>query len=788
MNDSTYSRRLKKFAQEAGLTQLVRTITHPTESGGTLIDLVFSNYDDKFECTVYDTPRISDHYIVSIQAQIKHPNKSETVISRGKIDYCQINTMLSLRKWVYHHDSIDHKCEYFCSVLRGVLECVSPLKTMIIRPRYKEWWNDHVRDAIGLRDSSYRRYRQSGLLEDRMVYKYYRNQAVKIIRSEKCKFYEGRIDQCKNDSKRMWRTLKDLISGKKARKVSKIKISDEEITDIDLLPDKLNEFFVGSIDEIVSQFGRTNGLCRDVGDGMVVSSFHDFRLVDRGELRKIVFLLPNKGSPDDLTAEFLKNVYDNIEDPLLNLVNTSLLTGKVPSILKISTIVPVPKKKTPVSAEDFRPVNMLATVEKILERVIYNQLMEYVTAGNILISNQSGFRKSHSCETALQDVLYDWRENVERNMVTGAVFLDLQRAFETVDRNILIYKLRKVGIDGTVLEWFVDYLDGRRQVTKINNMLSLEVANHNGVPQGSVLGPLLFLLYFNDVFLMVKRCSIHLFADDTLIYYACDDPNDLVNVINQELQNVLTYTHQNLLKINSKKSKFMLIGSNLNYNKFLEQKLRVCIGQEDIEIVEKIKYLGFIIDRGLTFKEHVQYIIDKISKNVNFLYRVGVFLSQFSRLLVYNTLVLPHFTYSASILYFANKNELDRLKKLQNRAMRIILRANRYTPIRNMLIALNWLDVESYLEYHVLCLVYRIKSGLTPTYLTEKLVVNSSVHDYPTRSNDQFRVSRKNKRCTERALYHSGLIKFNSLPLEIRASPSLSVFRGRLRVHLLESR
>ena len=283
-------------------------------------------------------------------------------------------------------------------------------------------------------------------------------------------------------------------------------------------------------------------------------------------------------------------------------------------------------------------------------------------------------------------------------------------------------------------------------VTKLNGEVSSEISVSNGVPPGSTLGPLLFLLYINDINTTVRACTIHLFADDTLLYFYSKDLKHLISTINRDLKILHDYFNINILKLNTKKTKFMLIANAKFQQEFHINNLNLKIGNELIERVDQIKYLGFIIDSYLNFKEHIIFIVDKITKNINFMSRLSASLTQWSKLTVFNTLVLPHFIFSSSILYLANKNDINRLQKLQNRAMRIILGERRDTPIRDMLARLDWLSVEQFLKYQVMTFIYRIKNSLTPSYLTGKLLTNDSVHSYPTRNKRNFYVMAKNKR------------------------------------------
>ena len=187
--------------------------------------------------------------------------------------------------------------------------------------------------------------------------------------------------------------------------------------------------------------------------------------------------------------------------------------------MEVATIVPIPKVLGTRKAEEYRPINMLPVVEKNLEEIVIRQIKTFITKNDILAVEQSGFREKHSTETAVQLVVSNWMEAIDiQDMIIGAVFLDFKRAFETIDRNLLLNKLGKLGLGNKVIDWFRCYLYNRRQTVKIDNDVSGEIDVLHGVPQGSKLGPLLFILYVNDIVKIVDKCKIHLFADDTLIY------------------------------------------------------------------------------------------------------------------------------------------------------------------------------------------------------------------------------------------------------------------------------
>lgn len=254
-------------------------------------------------------------------------------------------------------------------------------------------------------------------------------------------YYEGMIDNCQNDQKLMWKTLKSLIS-KKGDAVAIAIDFEENLTECKQdIASKFNRFYIDSVMNIAENIDVSLSNweileCNNANTG----SLSDFKLLNIEELKKIVYNVKSKSSPDEICVEFIKQCFAIIGGPLLHLINSSLLEGVVPSHLKISTIIPIQKVKNTIKCEEFRPINMLPALEKIVELAVYKQVNDYLQDNQFIIKEQSGFRCGHNCETAIQLVISNWKNSLDKGEIIIAVFLDLRRAFETVNRSKLIKK------------------------------------------------------------------------------------------------------------------------------------------------------------------------------------------------------------------------------------------------------------------------------------------------------------------------------------------------------------
>jgi exonuclease III len=786
---SPVSQNLKEIIQSFGMKQHVKQFTRISKDSKTLIDLVISNQKN-VTISMDNKLKISDHELININCKMfnvslprEENDKIITIKQFKKINFSDVNNYLQQLDWE-GKDINEISDKFIKNIITGIEKFVPTISCRESKLTVNEpWFDDFVKSARIRRNLAFHKAGITNKEEDWTLYRILRNVYTNILNDTKCKYYENKIDEVKNNSSEMWKTLKFIINKDKPKlKNVELNINDEEKKNVEQY---MNKFYVNSVIDIVNSIPNVTQEDRDKLRNIELNTLNnekfEFKEIDIIKLKKVLCSLnKNKCSSDIITADSLLKTFDVSGEKLLKIINGAIKNCEFPDCWKISTVIPIPKIKTPKEPQDLRPVNLLPIYEKILEIVLFEQLLDFVESNNILCENQSGFRKKFSCESSIQLVLSKWRSDGNDGNITIAVMLDFKRAFETIDRSILIQKLNKYGLGENSVRLIESYLENRKQKTRFMDKISDEILNELGVPQGSVMGPLLFILYINDLNLQLDDVFVNFFADDTLISASAKTYSEACEKINKSLDMLNIWIKVNKVKLNVSKSKCILITtSSYVKNKINNdsEKINVCIDGEVLEFVDEIKYLGIVIDSHLNFKSHISYIIKKIGSKINYLSRVGQFLSLWTKILIYKTIISPHFDYCSSILFDMNEENFKKLQKLQNRAMRVILQCHRLTPIIEMLNTLCWLSVKQRNAFHVLILVHKIVNKKCPEYLCNDLKFNKDVHSYNTRNAMDINIGKQNNVFFQRSLMVNGFKLFNSLAKDVRNLVDEKMFR-----------
>ena len=385
--------------------------------------------------------------------------------------------------------------------------------------------------------------------------------------------------------------------------------------------------------------------------------------------------------------------------------------------------------------------------------------------------------KGHSTGTCLLDFLDDIFTNVDKGVPSGVLFLDLRKAFDTVNHEILLQKLVNMGVHVETVQWFRSYLEGRSQVTKVNGTMSQSAFVTCGVPQGSILGPLLFLIYINDLPFALQNYKINLYADDTAITVSEKDPNILAEKLNNAMKIISNWFNCNKLSLNHKKSKIMFFGTRPQLAKLSE--VKVYAGQSELERVDRFKYLGVMLDSALTFSHHVEYLKSKTLSKIGLLGKAGYFVDHNTSIMLYKTLILPYFDYCDYVYHCLNQKDCYTLQKLQNCSLRQILKCDKLSSTIHMHNECEIEMLDKRRDRHVSQEMYRAIHGMAPRNIQNMFKHVQDTHNVNTRSknNEQLYIPRCRLEVSKRNFRYRGVHNWNPLPLAIRNAPTFTHFK-----------
>jgi len=480
---------------------------------------------------------------------------------------------------------------------------------------------------------------------------------------------------------------------------------------------------------------------------------------------------------DKISARLLRECADLIASSLCSIFNLSITTGVFPDEWKCSKVIPLFKQGERADLNNYRPISIIPVVAKVFERIIYDQAFAYLTEHNLISSHQSGFRCLHSTVTALLEATDNWAYNIDSGNVNAVVFLDLKKAFDTVDHDILLSKLNVYGFRGAANNWFKSYLNCRNQKCFVNGCISENRSLTCGIPQGTILGPLLFLLYINDLPICLSYSQPRMYADDTHLTYADNDLSTIELNLNQDLANVSEWLIANKLTLNKSKTEFMLIGSRQRLGTF-DDAPSLMINGAPIKQVFNSKSLGVYIDGNLSWTVNIDKSSKKIASSIA-LKRIRSFVPRKTLQFIFNSLIQPHFDYCNVVWGNCNKTLADKLQKLQNRAARILTFSSYDTNADRLFEELGWQKLETQRQVHKAVMVYKSVNGLAPDYLCTKFIDRSSVSNYSLRDTEsKLAIPFPRTNFLKNSFSYSGAVLWNSLPVELRQARTLSNFRS----------
>ena len=382
----------------------------------------------------------------------------------------------------------------------------------------------------------------------------------------------------------------------------------------------------------------------------------------------------NKAScVEHLSSQILRDAFLAVPEKMVQLFNLSFEIAEIPKSWKISKVTPIPKAGSSNDVGNLRPVSLLPLMSKLFEKIAHNRIYDYCERNDILDQRQGGFRPKHSTCRTTAFFINDIYTAMNNNEILIATYIDAMKAFDTVNHKILLKKAGKYGITGQVLAWLSNYLSERYQCTLANNIISDRQLITCGVPQGSVCGPLLFLIYINDLSGILKSCKVSLYADDTVIYLAHKDIQDALVLLQNDLNLLIEWCTDNKVTINSKKTKYCIYGMRSNVKHSKSQDTELSLNNNRLDRVSSYKYLGFILDEHLNFNKHVLEMCNLVNHKLYLLSRIRKYLTTEACITIFKTMVLSVIEYGDTIYSGTSLRNLDKIDKLFHRGLRICI-------------------------------------------------------------------------------------------------------------------
>ncbi len=648
-----------------------------------------------------------------------------------------------------------------------------------------KWITHGIIKSIHFRDNLYKKHKTTN--PDSPEYeiigtnlKTYNNILKKSIRLAQKNYYESLFHKFKGDMKGTWKTISDILNKTRRKKTFPLLFKDNEqiITDKLKIANKFNSFFTSIGPNLAKNITIPKN--KHFKKYLTLNYNHNFNFKDIEEatVNQIINNLAPKTSLgfDGISTKLVKTIKDALIKPITIIINQMLNTGIFPEKLKIAKITPIHKKDDDCLFTNYRPISLLPAISKIFEKVIFKQLYEFFQKNKLFYYSQYGFRTEHSTEFAALEVIDRILVEMDKNDIPINIYLDLSKAFDTLDHDILIDKLNYYGIRGVALKLFRSYLTNRKQFVEIDETQSETLTIQTGVPQGSILGPLLFIIYMNDIAQASKIFDFIIYADDTTLsgtlkmIIQSSHTQNVNATINTELENINTWLKTNKLSLNVSKTKYMLFHTPCRKVNSLQLQI-------DGKIIERVKvcdFLGLTINENLTWKDHVNKISNKISKSIGILNRLKHFLPLNIKTMLYSSLILSHLNFGILNWGYA----CERITKLQKKAIRIISTSKYNAHTEPIFKSLNLLKVKDILKLQELKFYYKFRHNKLPHYLQQlPFHYNRDIHNHETRQKNNLHVQKTNHE------YAKYCIRYN-LPKSVNSTPNCII--DKIETHSLQ--
>ena len=781
LKENSY-RKIYDLCQQFNLEQLINEPTHFTENSSSMIDLILTANRNSIILSGVGEPFLEQNiryhcpvYCVLNFVKPVSPIYQRKIYLFDRGDYQSFINNIYDTDWnLLKSDSINTYAENVTNTITSLANIHIPNKMINIRKTDPPWLTTNIKKLLRKKKRLYDRYKKSNNPHHWETYKRFRNHVTSELRKSKLSQISKLTEKLNNSEtgpKDWWKILKGFIKPDQTSTIPPLNKNDIIYTDDNEKANIFNEFFRDQtlLDEHQASLPETKHLPPFKLDSITTTP---------DEVESILKSLPlgKATGPDLINNRLLKELARPLSFPLCDLFNFSLSHGLVPEVWKQANVSPIHKKNDPSEISNYRPISLLSTVGKVLEKIVHKHVFNFFHDHHVITTLQSGFVPGDSTVNQLVDIYNTFCKALDEGKEVRAIFCDISKAFDRVWHRGLLFKLETAGISGILLSWFSDYLNDRCQRVVLPGASSEWTPIRAGVPQGSILGPLLFLMYINDIVEDIDS-TIRLFADDTSLYIIVDEPVHAAHTLNLDLVKISCWAKQWLVTFNPDKSEAILFSRK--YNKPYHPP--VLMDQTQINEVMSHKHLGIILTNDCNWHEHIEHIKAKAWNRINVMRKLKFKLDRKSLQTMYFSFIRPVLEYADVIWNNCTQYESNELEKIQNEAARIVTGATKLVSINSLLSETGWETLSSRRNKHKLTLLYKMQNDLSPEYLCSLVPPTvGSTSSYPLRNADDLQILHTNSQLYYNSFLPSAVREWNELPIETRNSSSLNIFKTRI--------
>lgn len=771
--------RLQSLLDEFEATQIIDEPTRVTETSASLLDIIITTENVNILGSGVLVCHLSDHDSVFCDIRAGNSKVRPTFRTYRDLDHMNFdhfnddlqcinfNYMLSLSE-------VDDKLSFLNQQILSLFNKHAPLITRRFTKKFVPWLTDNLKLLMSMRDKAKNKFRRSRNPNDWNYYKSLRNLTNKTCKLEKRAYFEY-ISRNRN-SAFMWSHLKLLGLSKS---------SNFQIPDHLRDAEKINNYFINCIP--TTSVGASSGATASVRISIPPCNLFHFKTVSINDINGIIGGLKSTATGSDgINIKMLRVCCPFLTPYIVHIINSCILQNIFPGDWKRAAITPIPKKQNIVELKDLRPISILPTLSKVFEHILERQIKTYVEECCLLPDIQSGFRAGYSCTSALLGVTSDILEATDRGEITVLVLLDYSKAFDTVNHKLLLEILKKNGFSQNATSLLESYLCDRFQFVRIGEQCSRPLPVSDGVPQGSILSPILFSLYTSSFCDVIKHMKCHLYADDTQLYYSFKprDWREAVAKINEDLANIYAIAIEHALHINPTKCQFLIFGKNKICDN-LKNSINLYINNIKIPFTHQARNLGLLLDNTFRYRDQISKYINLAFLNLRKLYPHRANLTVKTKKILCETFVLSHFRYCSEIYHSC----LDyitsyRIQKIQNACLRYIYGIRKFDHVSHKLMDIGWLSMRGRRELQTLFFYHKIITTKSPPYLYNKIRFRTDVHNVTTRFRGLISPPYHRTALFERSFVFCIYKKYNELPDFLKACGT-ATFKLKLRPTLM---